>query len=105
MLRKRESRRFDKNERKAFFTALATGIYKNPKMSIRKHANELKVNEKTMEITMKQDLSPDFKPLDYATWGVLENKINATFHPIIGFLKTAIEEERNKIFVEFILKA
>ena len=43
-------------------------------------------------------------PLDYAIWGVLENKINATYHSNIGSLKTAIEEEWNKMFEEFILK-
>ena len=37
--------------------------------------------------------SPDLKPLDYAIWGVLKNKTNATSHPNIVSLKTAIEEE------------
>ena len=36
---------------------------------------------------------PDLNPLDYAIWGALENKTNATSHPNIGALKTAIEEE------------
>ena len=36
---------------------------------------------------------------------VLENKTNATFHPNIGLLKTAIEEEWNKTSQVFILKA
>ena len=66
-------------------TALAMVIKKDP---IRKHANELKVYEKT----------------DDAIWGVLENKTNATSHPNIGSLKTAIEKEWNKMS-EFILKA
>ena len=30
---------------------------------------------------------------NYAVWGVLENKTNATLHPNIGSLKTAIEEK------------
>ena len=30
---------------------------------------------------------------DYAIWGVLENKTNATPHPNFGWLMTAIEEE------------
>ena len=64
-------------------------IKKDPTTSIRKHANELKVHKETL----KQDLSPDHCPLDYAIWGVLENKTNATSHPNIGLLKTAIEEE------------
>ena len=35
--------------------------------------------------------------LDYARWGILENRTNATSHPNIGLLKTAIEEEWNKM--------
>ena len=35
--------------------------------------------------------SPDHNPFDYIIWGILENKTNATFHPNIGSLKTAIE--------------
>ena len=49
--------------------------------------------------------SPDFNPLDYAIRCVLENKTNATSHPNIGLLKTAIEKELNKMSEEFILKA
>ena len=30
--------------------------------------------------------SPHFKSLDYAIWGILENKTNATSHPNIGSL-------------------
>ena len=48
--------------------------------------------------------SPDHNLLDYDIWDILENK-NATFHPNIGSLKTAIEKEWNKMFEEFILKA
>ena len=61
-------------------------------MSIRKYANELKIHEKTVRTAIKQNLSPDLNPLDYIIWGVLENKVNATSHPNIGSLKTAIEE-------------
>ena len=43
--------------------------------------------------------------LDYAIWSILENKTNATSHPNIGLLKTAIKEEWNKMSEEFILKA
>ena len=43
-------------------------------------------------------------PLDYALWGVLENKTNATSHPNIGLLETAFVEEWNKMSEEFILK-
>ena len=49
--------------------------------------------------------SQDFNPLDYAIWGVLENKTNANSHLNIDSLKTAIEEEWNKMSEEFILKA
>ena len=41
---------------------------------------------------------------NYATWDVLENKTNATPHPNIGSLITAIEEEWNKMSEKFILK-
>ena len=37
--------------------------------------------------------SLDLNPLDYALWGILKNKTNATSHPNIGSLKTSIEEE------------
>ena len=42
-------------------------------------------------IAIKQDLSPDLNPVDYAIWGILENKTNATSH--VGSLKTATKEE------------
>ena len=59
-----------------------------------------------MRTAIKQDLSPDLKPLlDYALWGVLENKTNTTSHPNIGSFKTAIEKEWNKMSEQFILKA
>ena len=70
-------------------------------MSIKKHATELKVYEKTVRSAIKQDLSL----LDYAIWGVLENKTNATSYPNIGLLNTTIEEERNKMSEGLILKA
>ena len=79
-------------------------VKKDPTTSIRKHANELKVHEKTMKTSIKQDLSPDFNPLDYAIWGVLENKTN-TSYPNIDLLKTAIEEEWDKMFEKSTLKA
>ena len=40
-------------------------------------------------------------PLDIE---ILENKTNATSHPNIGSLKTAVVEEWNKMSEEFILK-
>ena len=42
-----------------------------------------------MKTAIKQDLSPDLNRLDYAIWGVLENKTNVTSHSNIGLLKTA----------------
>ena len=58
-----------------------------------------------MKTEIKQDLNPNIYLLDYAIWGILEDKTNATSHPNIGLLKTAIEEEWNKMSEEFILKA
>ena len=52
-----------------------------------------------MKILIKQYLNF----LDYNIWGVLENKTNADSHSNIGSLKTAIEEEWNKMSEEFIL--
>ena len=60
-------------------------------MSVRKHADESKVHDKTMRTEIKQDLSSDLNPLDYAIWSILENKTNTTSHPNIGSLKTSIE--------------
>ena len=65
----------------------------------------LKVHEKTVRTAIRQDLSPDLNPLDSTIWGVLENKTNATSLSNIGSLKTAIEEEWNKMCEESILKA
>ena len=55
-------------------------------MSIRKHANEFKVPEKTVGTEIKHDLSLDLSTLDYTIWGVLENKINVTYPNIVGYL-------------------
>ena len=51
---------------KGFLIALTTVIKKDPTTSIRKHANDLKVHEKTVRTTIKQDLGPNINPLDYA---------------------------------------
>ena len=61
----------------------------------------MKVHGKIMRTTIKQDLNPDINPLDYAIWGVLEDQTKATSHLNIGSLKTAVEEEWNKMFEEF----
>ena len=50
-------------------------------------------------------LMPKRWPVDFAIHGVLEDKTNATSHPNIASLKTAIEEEWNKMSEEFILRA
>ena len=104
-LRKRRNGGLNTKWKENFLTALTMAIKKDPSMSIRKYANELKVHKKILRTAIKQDLSPDCNPLDYAMWCVLENKTNATFHPNIDLLKNAIEEEWNKMSEEFILKA
>ena len=53
-------------QKEGFLTALAIVIKKDLTMSIIKHANRLKVHEKTVRTTIKQDLSWDLDPLDYA---------------------------------------
>ena len=64
-----------------------------------------KSSKKTVRTAIKQDLSPDLNPIDYATRSILENKTNATSHPNVVSLKIAIVEEWNKMSEEFILKA
>ena len=92
----------NKKRKEGLLTVLVTVIKKDPTTSIRKHVKGLTVHEKTVKTVIKQDLNPDRKPLDYAIWSVLENTRNATSHPNIGSLKTAIEEEWNKMSEEFI---
>ena len=69
---KEEWRTEQKTERR-LFNCTHNGD-KDPTMSIKKHANELKVHEKTVRTAVKQDLNLAFNPLDYAIWGVLESK-------------------------------
>ncbi len=95
----------NKKWKEGFLADLAMTIKKDPTTSIKKHYNEFKVHEKTVWTAIKQDLSLDLNPLDYAIWGLLENKTNTTSHSNIGLLKTVIAEEWNKISEEFILKA
>ena len=67
-----------------------------------------KPSQKYLEIigvSLWHPSSPDLNPLNYAIWGVLENKTRATSYPNIGSPKTAIEEEWNKMSEEIILKA
>ena len=56
----------NKKRKEGFLTALVTVIKKDPTTSIKKHANELKIHEKTVSTAIKQDSSPDLSPLDYA---------------------------------------
>ena len=44
-------------------------------------------------------------PIDYAQWGVLENKTNATPIQILVRLRLLLRKEWNKMSEEFILKA
>ena len=94
-----------KKKKEGFLTALTTTIKKDPTTSIRKHPRELKAHKKTVMTAIKQDLSPNLNPLDYAIWDILENKTNVNSHQNIGSFKTVIEEEWNKMSEEFILKA
>ena len=99
---KRGSEGLNKTQKEGFLTAL---IKKDPTTSIRKHANELKVQEKSEWIAIEYDLSPDRKPLDYDIWSVLENKTNAASHQNINSLKTAIEKEWNEMSEKIIFMA
>ena len=79
----------NKKRKKDFLTALVSVINKDP---TRKHANELKVHEKTVR-TANKDLSQDPNPFDYVKWSILESTKNTISHPNIGSLKTAIEDK------------
>ena len=62
-------------------------------------------NSKIIGLPLSPPSIPDIYPFNYAFWDILENKTNATSHPHIGSLKTAIEKEWNKISEDFILRA
>ena len=64
-----------------------------------------KTKSKEISEIIRISLCPGLNPLDYAIWSILENKTNAISHQNIGSLKTAIEEESNKIAEKFILKS
>ena len=85
-LRKSGSVGLNKNRKEGSLTVQATAIKKGSTTSIRKYTNELKIHEKTVKTAIKQDLSPNLKPLDYAIWAILQNKTNVTSHPNIGSL-------------------
>ena len=57
------------------------------------------------EVSLRPPSSTNLNTIGYVIWGVLENKTNATSHPNIGFLKTVIEYEWNKMIEELILMA
>ena len=67
-------RKIEPKRKQGLLTAFATVIKKDPTTSIRMFADELKVHEKTVKTAIKQRLSPDFNPLDYTIWGILDNK-------------------------------
>ena len=77
---KEEVEDWAKNEKRVFAMAFKME-------SLGKHANELKVHEKTVWRAIKQYSGPDFKSLDYAILGFLENQTNANSHPKFGFFK------------------
>ena len=103
-LRKRGRGGLNKKRKEGVLTALVTAIKKDPTISIRKHANKLKVHKKTVRTAIKQDLNPDLNPLEFAISGILENK-NTTSNPNFSSLKAAFEDKLNKMSEEFILKA
>ena len=89
-LRKSGRGGLNKKWKEGFLTSLPTAIKKDPTRSRRKYANELNVNVKIVRTAIKEDFSPDLKPLDYAVCGVLKNKRNATSDLNIGSLTTPI---------------
>ena len=64
--------------------------------------NKKKKKSEIIRVSLWPPSSPDLNPLDYI---VLENKTIATSYPDIGSLKSAIEEERNKMSEKSILEA
>ena len=98
---------------KALFHKINSAQYERPRKRNHKECmicltptpNKKKKKSRKTGIFSWTPLSPDLKPLDYTIWSVLEKKTKATSHPNIGSLKSAIEEERNKMPEEFILKA
>ena len=68
-------------KKKGFLTALAMVIKKELTKSIRKHTTDLKVHKKIVRAAIKQDLSQDLNPLDYAKMGCFrkQNKCNFLF--------------------------
>ena len=63
-----------------------------------------KPSQKNFRVSLWLPSSPNLNPLDCAQRGVLENKTNATSQPNISLFKNAIEEDRNEMSREFILK-
>ena len=80
--KKKGGLRIDQKTQRRLFNWLSWSDEKETTTSIRKHANELKVHEKTGRRTIKQDLSPNFKPLDHASW--------YNFLPNIGDIDTRL---------------
>jgi len=49
--------------------------------------------------------SPDLNPMDYAIWGILEARVNATKHRTLDSLKQAVQREWNKLSMHLIRNA
>ena len=67
-LRKSGSERLNEKRKEVFITVLTTVIKKDPITSIRKHTYVLKVYEKTVRTSIKQDISRDLNPLITSYW-------------------------------------
>ena len=70
---------------------------KYPTMSIRKHANELKVHEKTVRTAIKIDWTPLILLYRAFQKKKKKKKKKCNFPSNISSLKIAIEEEWNKM--------
>ena len=85
-----------------WLSPIIQALYKikiQPKMSEKeknlwfaKRQNQTKTNSEIIGVSLWHQLNPDLNTIDCAIWGVLENKTNATSHPNISSLKTAIKE-------------
>ena len=84
-LKEKGKQRVEKKIKRRLFNCFRNGDYEGPTASIRKHAIELKVHEKTMKTAIKQDLSSDHKTPVRCMRRFTKTK--AASHPNIGSLK------------------
>ena len=68
-------------------------------MSIRKHANELKVHEKTVRTAIKQDLGPDLNPLNYTMGFFLKTTQMQLAIQILVHLRLLLRRNGKKAFI------